>query len=114
VLSVVSPCGLLSSSLLVVGASGLCTPGPVRLDGAHRPPALFLLRGIRRAAPAQVTACRIVTFPLSSISALVVAVLGRGTLLSPTLSLFPFKEFKEGSVDIARGGKVFRSLINSV
>ena len=25
-------------------------------------PALFLLRGIRRAAPAQVTACRVVTF----------------------------------------------------
>jgi len=33
----------------------------VRLDGVHRLPALFLLRGIRRAAPAQVTACRVVT-----------------------------------------------------
>ena len=31
VLGVVSPCGPLSTSLLVVGASGLCTPGPVRL-----------------------------------------------------------------------------------
>jgi len=41
-----------SSTLLVVGASGLCTPGLVRLDGVHRPPALFLLRGICRAAPA--------------------------------------------------------------
>jgi len=50
-----------SSTLLVVGALGLCTPGPVRPDGVHRLPALFLLRGIRRAAPAQVTACRVVT-----------------------------------------------------
>jgi len=33
----------------------------VCLDGVHRLPALFLLRGIRRAAPAQVTACRVVT-----------------------------------------------------
>ena len=53
-----------SSTLLVVGASGLCTPGPVRPDGVHRLPALFLLRGIRRAAPAQVTACRVVTVSL--------------------------------------------------
>ena len=61
VLGVVSPCGPLSTFLLVVGASGLCTPGPVRLDGVHRLPALFLRRGFRRAAPAQVTACRVVT-----------------------------------------------------
>jgi len=61
VLGVTSPCGPPSSFSLVVGASGLYTPGPVRLDSAHRPPALFLLRGIRRAAPAQVTACRVVT-----------------------------------------------------
>jgi len=53
-----------SSTSLVVGASGLCTPGPVRLDGVHRLPALFLLRGICRAAPAQVTACRVVTINL--------------------------------------------------
>jgi len=50
-----------SSTLLVVGASGLYTPGPVYLDSMHCPSALFLLRGIRRAAPAQVTACRVVT-----------------------------------------------------
>jgi len=50
-----------SSTLLVVGASGLYTPSLVYLDGVHRPPALFLLRGIRQAAPAQVTACRVVT-----------------------------------------------------
>jgi len=50
-----------SSTSLVVGASGLCTPGPVRLGGVHRLLALFLLRGIRRAAPAQVAACRVVT-----------------------------------------------------
>jgi len=61
VLSVVSPCGLLSTFLLVIGASGLYTPGPVRLDSVQRPPALFLLRGIRQATPAQVTACRVVT-----------------------------------------------------
>ena len=61
VLSVVSPYRPLSTSLLVVRALGLYTPGPVRLDGVHRFPALFLLRGIRRAAPAQVTACRVVT-----------------------------------------------------
>jgi len=61
VLSVISPYRPLSTFLLVVGASGLYTPGPVRLDSVHRPPALFLLRGIRRAAPAQVTACRVVT-----------------------------------------------------
>ena len=61
VLGVIGPYGLLSISLLVVGASGLYTPGLVRLDGVHRPPTLFLLRGIRRAAPAQVTACRVVT-----------------------------------------------------
>jgi len=53
-----------SSASLVVGASGLCTPGPVRLDSVRCPPALFLLRGIRRAAPAQVTACRVVTYLL--------------------------------------------------
>jgi len=41
-----------SSTLLVVGASGLCTPGPVRLDGVHRFSALFLLWGICQAAPA--------------------------------------------------------------
>jgi len=40
---------------------GLCTPSPVRLGGVHRLLALFLLRGIRQAAPAQVTACRVVT-----------------------------------------------------
>jgi len=50
-----------SSTLLVVGASGLYTPGPVRPDGVRYLSALFLLRGIRRAAPAQVTACRVVT-----------------------------------------------------
>jgi len=61
VLSVVSPCGLPSAFLLVIGALGLCTPGPVRLDGVHCLSAPFLLRGIRRAAPAQVTACRVVT-----------------------------------------------------
>jgi len=38
VLGVVRPCGPPSAFLLVVGASGLCTPGPVRLDGVHRPP----------------------------------------------------------------------------
>ena len=47
--------------LLVIGASGLYTPGPVRLDSVHRPPALFLLQGIHQAAPAQVTAYRVVT-----------------------------------------------------
>jgi len=52
VLGVVSPYGLLSTFLLVVGASGLCTPGPVRQDSVHCPSALFLLRGICRAAPA--------------------------------------------------------------
>jgi len=41
-----------SSTLLVVGALGLCTPGPVRPDGIRRPSTLFLPRGIRRAAPA--------------------------------------------------------------
>jgi len=51
----------MSSTLLVVGASGLCTPSLVRLDGVHRLSALFLLRGIRQAALAQVTACRVVT-----------------------------------------------------
>jgi len=61
VLGVVSPCGSPSTFLLVVGASGLCTPGPVRQDSVLRPFALFLLRGIRRAAPAQTTACRVVT-----------------------------------------------------
>jgi len=61
VLGVVSACGPPSTFLLVVGASGLCTPGPVRQDSVPRPSALFLLRGIRRAAPAQVTACRVVT-----------------------------------------------------
>jgi len=61
VLGVISPYRLLSAFLLVVGASGLCTPGPVRPDGVHRSSALFLLRGIRQAAPAQVTACRVVT-----------------------------------------------------
>jgi len=61
VLSVISPCRPLSALLLVVRASGLYTPGLVRLDSVHRPPTLFLLRGIRRAAPAQVTACRVVT-----------------------------------------------------
>ena len=33
----------------------------MRLGGVHCLLALFLLRGIRRAAPAQVTACRVVT-----------------------------------------------------
>jgi len=61
VLGVVSPYGLPSAFLLVVGASGLYTPGPVHLDSVDRLPALLLLRGIRRAAPAQVTACRVVT-----------------------------------------------------
>jgi len=61
VLGVISPCGPLSAFLLVVGASGLYTPGPVRLDGVHRLSAPFLLRGIRQATPAQVTACRVVT-----------------------------------------------------
>jgi len=61
VLGVVSPYGPLSTFLLVVGASGLCTPSPVRLDGVDCLPALLLLQGIRRAAPAQVTACRVVT-----------------------------------------------------
>jgi len=60
VLGVISSYGPLSTFLLVVRASGLYTPGPVRLDGVHRPPALFLLRGICQAAPAQVTACRVV------------------------------------------------------
>jgi len=41
-----------SNTLLVIGALGLYTPGPVRLDGVHRLSALFLPRGIRRAAPA--------------------------------------------------------------
>jgi len=41
-----------SSTLLVVGALGLCTLGLVRLDGVHCLPALFFLRGIRQAAPA--------------------------------------------------------------
>ena len=58
---VVSPYGPLSAFLLVIRASGLCTPGPVHLDGVDRLPTRFLLRGIRRAAPAQVTACRVVT-----------------------------------------------------
>jgi len=66
VLGVVNLCGPLSTFLLVVGASGLCTPGPVRPDGVHRLSALFLLRGIHRAAPAQVTACRVVTVDLRS------------------------------------------------
>ena len=60
-LGVVSPYGPLSTFLLVVGASGLCTPSPVRQDSVHRLSALFLLRGIRQAAPAQVTAYRVVT-----------------------------------------------------
>jgi len=64
VLSVISPYRLLSIPLLVVGASGLYTPSPVRLDGVLRPPALFLLQGIRQAAPVQVTACRVVTIRL--------------------------------------------------
>jgi len=37
VLGVVSPYGPLSTFLLVVGALGLYTPGPVRLDSVHRP-----------------------------------------------------------------------------
>jgi len=45
VLGVVSPCGPPSAFLLVVGASGLCTPGPVRLDGVHRLSAPFLQAG---------------------------------------------------------------------
>jgi len=60
-LSIISYCEPLSTFLLVVGALGLCTPGPVRLDGIHRLPHCFLLRGIRQAAPAQVTTCRVVT-----------------------------------------------------
>jgi len=35
-----------SSTLLVVGASGLCTPGPVRPDGVHRPPHCSLGGGL--------------------------------------------------------------------
>ena len=61
VLGVVSPYRPLSAFLLVVGASGLYTPGLVRLGGIHRLPVLFLRWGFRRAAPAQVTACRVVT-----------------------------------------------------
>jgi len=34
-----------SNTLLVVGASGLCTPGPVRPDGVHRPPHCSLRGG---------------------------------------------------------------------
>ena len=68
VLSVISPYRPPSTFLLVVGASGLCTPGPVRLDGVRRFPALFLLRGIRQATPAQVTACRVVTIGLKRTS----------------------------------------------
>jgi len=64
VLGVVSSCRPLSTFLLVVGASGLYTPGPVHLDSVHCPPTLFLLRGICQAAPAQVTACRVVTLYL--------------------------------------------------
>jgi len=75
VLGVVSPCGPPSAFLLVVGASGLCTPGPVRLDGVHRPLALFPLRGIRRAAPAQVTACGVVTAAQHSYSQLLIIAL---------------------------------------
>jgi len=37
VLGVVSPYRPPSTSLLVVGASGLCTLGPVRLDSVRRP-----------------------------------------------------------------------------
>jgi len=61
VLSIISPYRPLSTFLLVVRALGLYTPGPVRQDSILRPFALFLLRGIRQAAPAQVTACRVVT-----------------------------------------------------
>jgi len=43
VLSVVSPYGLLSAFLLVVGALGLYTPGLMRLNGVHRPSTLFFL-----------------------------------------------------------------------
>ena len=39
-----------SSTLLVVGALGLYTPGLVRLDGVYRLSALFLLWRIYRAA----------------------------------------------------------------
>jgi len=42
VLSVVSPYRPLSTFLLAVGALGLYTPGPIRLDGVYCPSALFL------------------------------------------------------------------------
>jgi len=61
VLGVINPYRPPSTSLLVTGASGLYTPSLVRLDSVLCPSALFLLRGIRQAAPAQVTTCRIVT-----------------------------------------------------
>jgi len=50
VLGVISPYGPLSTFLLVVRALGLYTPSLVRLDSVHCPPALFFIRGIRRAA----------------------------------------------------------------
>jgi len=61
VLSVISPYKSLSTFLLVVRALGLYTPSPVYLDGIPYLPTLFLLQGIRQAAPAQVTAYRVVT-----------------------------------------------------
>jgi len=48
---------------LLVGRRGFGSlhPWPSAQYRAHCLPALFLVRGIRRAAPAQVTACRVVT-----------------------------------------------------
>jgi len=45
VLSIISSYRSPSSFLLVVRALGLYTPGPVRLDSAHCPPALSPLAG---------------------------------------------------------------------
>ena len=58
-----NPAGLCQQRLflLVVGASGLCTPGPVRNAVRTACFALPFRRGIRQPAPAQVTACRVVT-----------------------------------------------------
>ena len=49
---------------LVVGASGLYTPGPVRSTIRTVLLHCSSLRGIRQAVPAQVTACKVVTFSL--------------------------------------------------
>ena len=45
---------------LVVGASGLCTPGPVR-STVCTVSCTVLPAGVCRAAPAQVTSCKVVT-----------------------------------------------------